>query len=404
MDRYIDIKEFNYDLPDNRIAKFPLEQRDSSKLLIYRNNNIRQSKFFQISEEIPSGALIVCNNTRVIHARLIFFKPTGARIEIFCLDPHSPADYETAFSTTSEVKWRCMIGNLKKWRGTEPLTTKFEHEGKEIVLTAKHLGEEDGKQLIEFSHNYEGHTFGDILDICGKIPIPPYLNRNAEESDSTTYQTVYSKYDGSVAAPTAGLHFTPRVFDSLRAKNCKIQEITLHVGAGTFLPVKAENAALHVMHTEHFDFTLEAIKNMLEAQTIVAVGTTSVRTIESISVLGYRIMKTGNIHEDISIGQWEAYDIPEHLTKKVLLGTIVEYMQKFNITRIKSSTQIMITPGYTFRVIDILVTNFHQPQSTLLLLISAIVGKENWRNIYSYAMNNGFRFLSYGDSSMLFLK
>ena len=402
MSRYIDIKEFNYELPDERIAKFPLSKRDQSKLLIYKNNQISESKFCDISKYIPSNSLIICNNTKVIHARLIFQKPTGAKIEIFCLEPHLPADYETAFSTKEPVQWVCMVGNLKRWKD-EPLVAKIDVDGIEIELIANKIGECNGRQIVEFTHNHSDSTFGKILEMFGNIPIPPYLNRQADTTDLDTYQTVYSKSEGSVAAPTAGLHFTQGVMDSLTANGCVIDEVTLHVGAGTFLPVKVTNAAEHVMHTEHFDFGIETLKDIVLKETIVAVGTTSVRTVESISVLGYRVIKDEMADLSRVIGQWEAYEIPSHYTKNDLIEALIKYMEKNNLKRIKSSTQIMITPSYNFRIIDILITNFHQPQSTLLLLISAIVGQENWQDIYRYAMQNDFRFLSYGDSSILFL-
>ena len=255
MSRYIDIKEFDYELPDEKIAKFPLSQRDQSKLLIYKNNCISESNFCNISEFIPFKSLIVCNNTKVIHARLIFKKPTGASIEIFCLEPYLPADYETAFSTQGAVQWVCMVGNLKRWKN-ESLVTSAMFDGVEINLTANKVAEHNGRWIVEFTHNYDGHTFGNVLELFGNIPIPPYLNRQAEQTDLSTYQTVYSKSEGSVAAPTAGLHFTQDVMNSLVKNDCKIDEVTLHVGAGTFLPVKTENAAEHVMHTEHFDFDI----------------------------------------------------------------------------------------------------------------------------------------------------
>lgn len=402
MSKYIDIKEFDYELPDDRIAKFPLQERDSSKLLIYLNEKISESNFSNLSNYIPNNSLIVRNNTRVICARLIFHKATGARIEIFCLEPHAPADYETAFASQNSVQWQCMVGNLKKWKD-EVLTTKIIYNGVEIELSATRIGEENGKQIVEFNHNYIGHSFGEVLEILGNIPIPPYLRRDAQHSDSETYQTLYSKHDGSVAAPTAGLHFTDTVFGSLEDIGCKISEVTLHVGAGTFLPVKVLNAAEHVMHTEHFDFTVKNLQDFLDRDTIVAVGTTSVRTIESISVLGYRALTVGDINSEKAVGQWEAYEIPKELTKIDLIGALKEYMDKNGLNRVKASTQIMITPGYVFRVVNILITNFHQPQSTLLLLISAIVGRDKWIGIYEYAMQNRFRFLSYGDSSILFL-
>lgn len=403
MNKYIDINEFNYELLDDKIAKFPLKKRDDSKLLIYSKKKISQSCFSNISQYISENSLIICNNTKVIRARLFFHKQTGARIEIFCLEPSSPSDYERAFSSLDNVQWHCIVGNLKKWKD-EVLVMHFNHGGISVELTAKKISSCDGKQIIEFGHNYSGKTFGEILEICGNIPIPPYLHRDSQKSDNETYQTVYSKHDGSVAAPTAGLHFTDAVFKSFYDKGCKVREVTLHVGAGTFLPVKAENAADHIMHTEYFDFTLDTLIDIVERDNIVAIGTTSVRTIESISVLGYRVLVGGDVNSMKTVGQWEAYSIDPSFGKLELIGALIEYMKKEKIDRIKASTQIMITSGYVFRIIDVLVTNFHQPKSTLLLLISAIVGKDNWKSIYDYALQNDFRFLSYGDSSILFLK
>lgn len=396
----VEIKDFNYILPDERIAKFPLAERNASKLLVYGQGEICDSQFSSLATYLPADALLVFNNTKVIRARLIFFKPTGARIEIFCLEPYLPADYERAFATKGATQWRCMVGNLKKWNDGE-LVTKFEHLGRDYEIVAKKVGCEGNQQIIEFSTNDLNITFGELLEMLGKVPIPPYLNRDSQMCDDTRYQTVYSKYEGSVAAPTAGLHFTDSILEELDNKGFKRTEITLHVGAGTFLPVKGNNLSEHIMHTEHFDFNIDTLWLLSEnIDRVVAVGTTSVRTLESIAVLGYRAMMKGEIFENECVGQWEAYDIPQFVKGKDLIAALIDYMNRKNIKRIKASTQIMITPRFRFLIISQLITNFHQPQSTLLLLISAIVG-DDWRKIYDFAMSNNYRFLSYGDSSLL---
>lgn len=390
----INIKDFNYELPEERIAKFPLERRSDSKFLVYEKGVITDSQFKAITSHLPEKALLVFNNTKVIRARMIFFKPTGARIEIFCLEPHAPADYERAFATRGATQWHCMIGNSKKWREGE-LVTKFIHNGQAYEITARRIDQ----QIVEFNSNDPNITFGELLEMLGKIPIPPYLNRDSELSDNERYQTVYSKFEGSVAAPTAGLHFTEDVLNELDTKGFSREEVTLHVGAGTFLPVKGDNIAEHVMHTERFDFNRTTLEKILEKiDRVVAVGTTSVRTLESIAVLGFRALTKNDIDAERAVGQWEAYGIEE--SGRTLIEALINYMKENKLERIKASTQIMITPHYKFKIICALVTNFHQPQSTLLLLISAIVG-DNWKEIYNFAMNHNYRFLSYGDSSLL---
>lgn len=400
MERKINIKDYDYNLPEERIAKFPLEDRDSSKLLIYKGHRISDTVFNKLPQELPPQTLLVFNNTKVIHARLIFHKPSGARIEIFCLEPHTPADYERTFAQKEKCRWYCMVGNLKKWKDGA-LSITFSHNDKTCTLTATIIGTHEKSQIIEFAWDDKTITFGQLLEILGKIPIPPYLNRESEESDNTRYQTVYSKFEGSVAAPTAGLHFTDRVLSELKEKGFLTEEITLHVGAGTFLPVKEENAALHLMHTEHFIVKLETLKNIAaNINNIIAVGTTSVRTLESLPVLGYRILKSGTPDETTPIGQWEPYDIPGETDSKTLIEAIISFMEKEQIAQLHCATRIMIVPGYTFKIIKGLVTNFHQPQSTLILLVSALTGNA-WKEIYRYALDNNFRFLSYGDSSLL---
>lgn len=398
MSNTINIKEFTYDLPDSRIAKYPLQKRSDSKQLIYRDGEIISSRFNLLADNLPEGGMLVFNNTKVVRARMIFFKPTGARIEIFCLEPHAPADYESAFAIKGKTQWQCMIGNSKKWKEGE-LTTTFTHGGKEYTISALRVESSEERQIVEFDTNDENITFGELLELLGTIPIPPYLNRSSELSDNETYQTVYSKFEGSVAAPTAGLHFTPEVLADLDAKGFTRGEVTLHVGAGTFLPVKEEDATKHVMHTEHFIVTLDLVEQLRKHfGNITAVGTTSVRTLESLTVLANRILVTGVIDAAKPVGQWEAYDICEDA--ELLLDTLIGYMKDRELDRIKASTQIMITPSYKLKIVNYLVTNFHQPQSTLLLLISAFVGEE-WKKIYKFAMENDYRFLSYGDSSLL---
>lgn len=397
----LNIDDFDYELPDERIAKFPLAERDHSKLLVWRNGTIAERNFYNLPEVLPEGAMLVFNNTKVFRARLIMHKPSGARLEVFCLEPHAPADYENAFSVKGECQWRCLVGGLKKWK-EGALVIDFEMNGEACRLEA-YRGEQVGKSHVVTFRWAVDATFGEIIEHLGRIPIPPYLNRESEEIDNTRYQTVYSRIEGSVAAPTAGLHFTPRLIDELHSRGVKTEEVTLHVGAGTFLPVKESDAVRHTMHTEHFVVSVATLRNLIaNLGHIFSVGTTSTRTIESLSALGQRVLQCGTPEAERPVGQWEIYDIPAERDARELLGALVEYMEREGVESLSAATQIMITPYYHFRIIDGLVTNFHQPKSTLLLLISAIVG-ERWREIYGYAMENGFRFLSYGDSSLLFV-
>ena len=403
MKRHIDINDFNYQLPDERIAKFPLAERTSSKLLIYDNGNIAESRFSNVAEYLPKGAMLIFNNTRVVRARIVMHKASGARIEVFCLEPHRPADYERAFAIKGEAEWSCIVGNLKKWKEGQ-IGIDFEYGGESHTLRAEIVVRGTREHIVRFSWSADV-TFGQLLEILGRIPIPPYLNRESEDIDNTRYQTVYARFEGSVAAPTAGLHFTPELIADMRAKGFAFEEVTLHVGAGTFLPVKDEDAAQHAMHTEHFSVTREAVRNILDKRgSIVAVGTTSVRTLESLSALAWRIKCTGTPDTERTVGQWELYDIPEEFDGRLVLETLLKYMEQQGVEQLKAATQIMITPlGYRFRIVDYIITNFHQPKSTLLLLVSAYVG-EDWRRIYDYALANDFRFLSYGDSSLLKVK
>jgi len=393
----IRIELYDYQLPDEQIAKYPLEQRDKSKLLIYNKGNIGSNTFSEIDNYIPEKSTLVFNNTKVIQARLKFYKETGAQIEIFCLEPIEPSDYTLAFEQTEKVTWKCIVGNLKKWK-TEDLKSRIRINDSEIEIVATKKGAVGNTQIIEFKWNNNLVSFSEILENIGVTPIPPYLNRESENIDKERYQTVYSKLKGSVAAPTAGLHFTNPILEKLKGKNVKLVEVTLHVGAGTFTPVKSNTLDEHEMHTEHFVVKKETIQQLLDAERIVAVGTTSVRTIESLYWIGVKLISQNKL--DTHIKQWEPYELKAGIYKKEALQALLNYMNQNDIKQLEASTQIMIVPGYTFKMVDILITNFHQPKSTLLLLIAAFIG-ENWKNVYRYALENEFRFLSYGDSSVL---
>ncbi|WP_300798643.1 S-adenosylmethionine:tRNA ribosyltransferase-isomerase [uncultured Alistipes sp.] len=400
MERHIAINDFDYPLPDERIAKFPLAERSASKLLVYRGGEISERRFADIGDVLPAGQLLVFNNTKVIRARIIMHKPSGARIEVFCLEPHAPADYERAFAVTGTCEWSCIVGNRKKWKEGY-VEINFEYEGAAVWLRAWIVEERGRECTVRFEWSAP-MTFGQLLEHLGKIPIPPYLNRDSEEIDYTRYQTVYSKFEGSVAAPTAGLHFTPGLIESMRGRGFDFAEVTLHVGAGTFLPVKDEDAAQHPMHTEHFEIRRDTVRQLLAKWgAVTAVGTTSVRTLESLAALAWRIRTAGSPDADRVIGQWELYDIPADYTGRMALEELLGWMEREGVERLKAATQIMITPlGYTFRIVRNIITNFHQPKSTLLLLVSAYVG-DDWHRIYDYALGHDFRFLSYGDSSVL---
>ena len=392
--KQINISDYNYELPDERIAKFPLEKRDSSKLLTYVSGNVSTNVFSSLPEILPANSCLVFNNTRVIQARLEFFKSTGSRIEIFCLEPQEPSSYELSLSSTQSCVWKCMIGNLKKWKGE---VLKKVVGADNLVLEAERLETNGNTSYIKFSWN-NGVSFAEVLDLLGELPIPPYLNRKTQESDKTTYQTVYSKVKGSVAAPTAGLHFTPEVISALHTKGIKTMELTLHVGAGTFQPVKAEEIGGHAMHAEKIEVSKEFIQNLIEnLGNVVAVGTTSVRTLESLYYLGVQLH---NGDTSLLVNQWEPYESEKVLPAREALEAILNYMEKTQSNILYATTQIMIVPGYKFNIVNVLITNFHQPKSTLLLLLAAFVG-EKWRELYEYALNNDYRFLSYGDSSVL---
>lgn len=393
----IKIEDYTYHLPDEKIAKFPLENREASKLLLYEEGKIREEVFSEVCRLLLPGQTLVFNNTRVIYARLFFRKQTGAQIEVFCLEPDAPADYALNFAAYHTCRWVCMVGNLKKWK-EETIGCQFECRGRQFELKAEKVEQREGEVVVRFS--WEGDfSFSEVLEACGRIPIPPYLNRDSEESDKVRYQTVYSREEGSVAAPTAGLHFTEGLLASLKEKGVRIRELTLHVGAGTFRPVKSDTIGGHDMHTEHIVVSQELVKT-LEGKTadIVAVGTTSVRTLESLYWMGVKRLE--GRADFFELGQWEAYTLPGHYSLEQSMRALTTWFDETGEAWLKARTTIIIVPGYRFRVIDALFTNFHQPQSTLLLLVAAAVG-EDWKKIYDYASTHRFRFLSYGDSSLL---
>lgn len=387
------IADYNYPLPDERIAKYPLAERDHSKLLVYRAGQVSEDHFYNVGDYIAPHSLLIYNNTRVIQARLEFHKPTGARIEVFCLEPIAPHDYQLSLGSTTGCVWKCMVGNVKKWHD-EPLTLAVSRSPLALSMRAYKEAQMGNTFAVRFEWDEPNVSFAEILDAAGELPIPPYLNRKTEESDLRTYQTVYSRIKGSVAAPTAGLHFTDTVLQDLRARGIETDEVTLHVGAGTFLPVKTADANEHTMHTEIIAVPRETIAH-IQAQLghIVAVGTTSMRTLESLYFIGCH-------PEKATVSQFEPYENDYALSVHDALQAILDYLDATGQTTLHAETQIMIKPGYAFRIVDQLITNFHQPQSTLLLLVSAFVGGD-WHTIYDYALSHDFRFLSYGDSSIL---
>lgn len=384
------IADYNYPLPDERIAKYPLAERDHSKLLVYRNGQVSEDRFFNVGDYIAPHSLLIYNNTRVIQARLEFFKTTGARIEVFCLEPIAPHDYQLSLGSTSGCTWKCMVGNAKKWHQE---CLEYRVEGLDLSFRAYKENVIGNAYAVRFEWDNPQISFAEILDAMGELPIPPYLNRKTEESDKTTYQTVYSRIKGSVAAPTAGLHFTERVLDGLRARGIETDEVTLHVGAGTFLPVKTADANEHTMHTEIIAVPRETIVHIKkQLGHIVAVGTTSMRTLESLYFMG--------CNKTASVSQFEPYEQEYTMSAHDALQSLLDWMDTTGQSVLHAETQIMIKPGYQFHIVDQLITNFHQPQSTLLLLVSAFVGGD-WHTIYDYALSHDFRFLSYGDSSIL---
>ncbi len=401
----IRIENYDYPLPDERIAKYPVKERDTSKLLIYNKGEISHTQFRELPGFLQTGSLMVFNNTRVIQARLHFRKPSGALIEVFCLEPVAPRDYEQMFQSTGSCRWSCLIGNRKKWKEGR-LERHIEVKGCDITLSAEVIETEKTSYIVEFAWNGSGVSFAEVLDAAGELPIPPYLNRSTEDSDKTTYQTVYSKIKGSVAAPTAGLHFTDRVLKELDGKGVERDEITLHVGAGTFKPVKSETIGDHEMHHEFISVSLASIeKLMAHGGSCIAVGTTSVRTLESLYYIGVLLESNPDAGEsELTVKQWLPYEYANNTEQPIstmkALGNIRDYLVRNSLHTLTANTQIIISPGYDYHIVKAIITNFHQPKSTLLLLVSALIG-ENWRKVYKYALENDFRFLSYGDSSLL---
>ena len=396
----ISIENYNYNLPDDRIAKYPLSERDMSKLLVYKDSEIEEHRFTSMPEFLPEGHLMVFNDTKVVPARLHFQRETGAHIEIFCLEPVQPEEYVSMFAVTQSCRWKCIVGNVKRWKGdTLRLYNPEGSEGIAAMDLKADLIERNGEtSIVEFSWS-DGAPFSAVLELCGSIPIPPYLNRETESVDLERYQTLYAKYRGSVAAPTAGLHFTEKVLDDIRAKGIKTGTVCLHVGAGTFLPVKSSRVAEHTMHREPFVITKEFLMTLIGSLgKVIAVGTTSVRTLESLYYVGVSCIETGRPDD---VRQWDPYTKSYEYSVDQALSSLLSYMETHDLESLQIGTSIIIVPGFKFRVVDVLVTNFHQPQSTLLLLISAFV-KGDWERIYDYALKHGFRFLSYGDSSLLF--
>jgi len=396
----IRISDFSYNLPEDRIAKYPLPNRDDSKILIFKNKQINESKFSNLVELLPKESLIIFNNTKVVPARLIFRKDSGAYIEVFCLEPYIPEEYNTSFAASEACSWLCIVGNSKKWKsGHVNFNSHGDDKLEEHQFKAKILKRIEDKFVIEFSWS-SGIPFSQLMETCGKVPIPPYLKREAEDSDTERYQTLYAQYRGSVAAPTAGLHFTNIVINKIEQKGIIKSEVCLHVGAGTFLPVKSEFIKDHNMHSEPFSVSKDLLIKLLNLgdKKVIAIGTTSTRCLESLYYLGVQCIESGS---PSIVEQWEPYDKEYHYTLKDSLEAILKWMERTDITRLDTKTSIIIVTPFKFRIVDILITNFHQPQSTLLLLISAFVGDE-WARIYDYALNNEFRFLSYGDSSILF--
>jgi S-adenosylmethionine:tRNA ribosyltransferase-isomerase len=397
---HINIEDFTYDLPDDRIAKFPLEKRDESKLLIHDGLKTRTDQFKNLVTHLPENSHFVLNNTRVVHARLFFRKETGALIEVFCLEPHAPStDIQLAFQSKGSVIWKCFVGNARRWKSGK-LSGNFRHDDTDIRLNVEMISKPDDSFALKFDWQPETLTFAEVLEGAGKIPLPPYLNREAVASDLNQYQTVFAQYDGSVAAPTAGLHFTPGVLDSLRKKNITTGFLTLHVGAGTFRPVGENGIQNHKMHTEQVVIAKSFIEELLtRTGSIIAVGTTSVRTLESLYWFGVKLAQDNNAV--FLINQFDPYQkaLQMDLSVEKALQNVLDFMEKKGLQQLTGSTQLMIAPGYQYRVIQGMVTNFHQPRSTLLLLIAAWLG-DNWKEIYTFALENDFRFLSYGDACL----
>lgn len=395
----ISITEFDYELPDSSIAKHPLVERDHSKLLIYKNGEIKNDYFYNIAQYLLPKSMLILNNTKVVRARLKFRKESGATIEVFLIEPIRPNDYSLSFSSKGNVVWKCIVGNLKRWKHGDLQMTIPSKGG---TLTARQHNRLNEGVEVEFLWDNSSLSFAEIVDRCGIVPIPPYLNRESEDIDSYRYQTIYAEPEGSVAAPTAGLHFTPRVFDCLSKIEIKPDYITLHVGAGTFKPVTSDTIESHEMHTEHFFVGIDLVKKLYNNnESVVCVGTTTLRTMESIYWLGVKVMQ-GKQNGNFNVSQWEPYELDKHIEAKEAYKALYDYMKGNGIGTLSASTQIIIAPGYEIKTCDALVTNFHQPRSTLLLLVAAAIGND-WKKAYKYALDNSFRFLSYGDSNLLFV-
>ena len=394
----ISIDEYDYPLPEDRIAKYPLAERDASKLLVLKDDKIQASQFKHIGEFLPEKALLVFNETKVIRARLQFRKETGSHIEIFCLEPEQ--DYQIAFSSPSPVRWKCLVGNSKRWR-EGMLQMKLSAQGQEVTLSAERIERNDQYSEIEFSWAPATLPFATVLEAAGEIPLPPYLHRDAEPEDRDRYQTVFARYDGSVAAPTAGLHFTKPLLEQLKATGFELDEVTLHVGAGTFRPVATPTIGEHAMHSETVIVRKSLIENLIQhlSGSIIPVGTTSTRTLESLYWIGMMLHEEGLTLRDLHINQWYPYESHPDLNTGEALQLIINYMDQHQLTRLEASTALIIAPSYKMKVINGLITNFHQPKSTLLLLVSALIG-DRWKEAYQFALDNGFRFLSYGDSCL----
>jgi len=399
------IDDFDYALPEERIAKFPVSPRHSSRLLIYKEGQIESTVYFQLPEHLPTNSMLILNDSKVIEARLIFQKHTGGKVEVFCLEHDSVyGDVSSAMQQKASVNWWCQIGGVKKWK-TGPISLEFEAAGEKHTLTAEQIQRADAGFKIRFSWTAPELTFAEILHIVGKIPLPPYLNRETEESDKTNYQTVYAKEEGSVAAPTAGLHLTEELFEQLRSKNILPTTLTLHVGAGTFKPVKTATAEQHDMHAEYLEVKSSLLLKLLEdkQQTRIAVGTTSLRSLESIYWMGVKLIENPKLTlKDIELQQWEAYTLAQDVPFPDAIQAVLEQLKHEKSDQFLTKTSLMIKPGYRIRSVDAILTNFHQPRSTLLLLIHAFVGS-SWKDIYNYALSNEYRFLSYGDGSLLWL-
>lgn len=394
----ISIEAYDYPLPEERIAKYPLAERDASKLLVLKDNEISESQFKHVGDFLPKEALLVFNETKVIRARLQFRKATGSRIEVFCLEPEK--DYQVAFSASSPVRWKCLVGNAKRWKEGK-LSMELSVKGEKVTLFAERIAHNDQYSEIEFSWTPEHLSFAAVLEAAGEIPLPPYLHRDAEPSDRDRYQTVFARYDGSVAAPTAGLHFTKPLMEDLHKQGFDFDEVTLHVGAGTFRPVATETIGEHAMHSETIIVRKSLIQNLVQryGKPIIPVGTTSTRTLESLYWIGVMLKEQGDELRPLHVEQWFPYEDHEDISAVDALHAILEYLDKHGLTRLEASTALMIAPSYKMRVITGLITNFHQPKSTLLLLVSALIG-ERWKDCYRFALEHGFRFLSYGDSCL----